>query len=625
MNLLRFTPPLPKKILICILLTYALPSMLIGELFIFSGAITFKEFCDVITGPVALPFMFLMWLIGFVFYKNFSKKYYSYDGSAESASVLSSSLRLLYKTSIFMPLFLYMLEPLVYQINNDARGIVFTAFNGKSLYPLWYCGLMGLTMLCSQIFVLLTVHFAEKHLSCVPYTKDSQTFSLMFRILYTSLMTTAGLVLIILSIFTIPANMDIPIYRLLISKVMPLSVLAMAVLALVCYINVRDIKTGMNSVQAFSRRLSEKDYTMQPLLVTCRCEIGELSRNMNIFFENTKDILKGIKENVAVTQETADVLSKDIKEASENVLSITGGIDSIRGQMKNQSQSVDDAGNSVAQISNKISDLQESVATQSKAVEQSSAVVNEMVSNIESITATIKENEKAVSQLVAASDEGKKIVLSAVETAEAISNDSDALLEASKIIQNIASQTNLLAMNAAIEAAHAGDVGKGFSVVADEIRKLAEQSNFQGKSINESLKKLSGSIENVAAATRKVQDEFDRIYELSALVKNQESTIYAAVLEQNEGNRQVIDAIRDITVSASTVKAGTEEMYEGNKLVSQEMRNLKDMTIRINGEMDDMSKGIERISYVMNNVSGKTSENAGGMAALGGELNKFSF
>lgn len=108
---------------------------------------------------------------------------------------------------------------------------------------------------------------------------------------------------------------------------------------------------------------------MQPLLVTCRCEIGELSRNMNIFFENTKDILKGIKENVAVTQETADVLSKDIKEASENVLSITGGIDSIRGQMKNQSQSVDDAGNSVARISNKISDLQESVATQSKAGE----------------------------------------------------------------------------------------------------------------------------------------------------------------------------------------------------------------------------------------------------------------
>lgn len=346
---------------------------------------------------------------------------------------------------------------------------------------------------------------------------------------------------------------------------------------------------------------------------------------MNIFFENTKDILKGIKENVAVTQETADVLSKDIKEASENVLSITGGIDSIRGQMKNQSQSVDDAGNSVAQISNKISDLQESVATQSKAVEQSSAAVNEMVSNIESITATIKENEKAVSQLAAASDEGKKIVLSAVETAEVISNDSDALLEASKIIQNIASQTNLLAMNAAIEAAHAGDVGKGFSVVADEIRKLAEQSNFQGKSINESLKKLSGSIENVADATRKVQDEFDRIYELSALVKNQESTIYAAVLEQNEGNRQVIDALRDITVSASTVKAGTEEMYEGSKLVSQEMRNLKDMTIRINGEMDDMSKGIERISYVMDNVSGKTSENADGMAALGGELNRFSF
>lgn len=616
-------PKLPKSLLICVLLTYALPSLLVGELFIFVGAITFKEFFNVLFGPVAVPFMAGMVAIGFVFYNNFSKKYYSYDGSQESALSLSASLRLLYKTSIIVPLLLYLCEPIIYQTNNDARGLVFVAFKGQNLYPLWYCGLIGIYMLCSQIFVLLTVHIAEKHLSFLPYTSTDKTFSLLFRILYSSLMSTAGLILIVLSVFTIPANMDIPIFSLLLKVEVPLTIMTLGILAIVCYINVSDIKYSIDKIQDFSRNLSERNYAIETLPVTCRCELGELTRNMNQFFENTKNILSGINSTVKTTNEAASSLNDNMGNASKNILSITDGISTVNQKIEMQTKTVDEVETSINQIAGKISELQNSVQIQSQAVEQSSAAVNQMVANVESITNTLKQNEEAVNLLTEASESGRVSVQSAVATADTISRESKSLFDAAKIIQSIASQTNLLAMNAAIESAHAGEAGKGFSVVASEIRKLAEQSNAQGKVINDNLKKLSTEIENVSTTTKQVHNEFEKIYELSQRVKIQEKTVYTAVLEQNQGNKQVIDAIEEITTSANVVKNGTSKMYVESQQIEKEMEKLQDVTKSINNHMTSMSQNISHISEIMDSVSEKTTENANGMKQLGNELGGF--
>jgi methyl-accepting chemotaxis protein len=242
-------------------------------------------------------------------------------------------------------------------------------------------------------------------------------------------------------------------------------------------------------------------------------------------------------------------------------------------------------------------------------VHQSSAAVDEMVANNRSVTKILEKNTETVNKLGNASDQGRKSVQSAVLTADGIIQESAGLMEASKIIQTIASQTNLLAMNAAIESAHAGEAGRGFAVVADEIRKLAEQSNNQGKAINQSLKQLSASIANVSATTKEVQKNFEVIYDLAQTVRNQENVVMDAMSEQASGNQQVLEAMKRINDSTTEVKDGATEMLAGGKQIAKQMKILTEASHTIDEKMNIMSGNIEQITYAMEEVSISTSQN----------------
>jgi len=163
-----------------------------------------------------------------------------------------------------------------------------------------------------------------------------------------------------------------------------------------------------------------------------------------------------------------------------------------------------------------------------------------------------------------------------------LSTQSDSVFEANSIIQNIAAQTNLLAMNAAIEAAHAGDKGRGFAVVADEIRKLAEVSNQQSRVISESLQVLKKTIDQAVSIAGKTGSSFDSIISSVKTVTILESEIKHAIEEQSSGSTQILRALTAMNDITRDVQSGSAEMLAGNSRILSGVSGLLDMTEQVN-------------------------------------------
>lgn len=213
----------------------------------------------------------------------------------------------------------------------------------------------------------------------------------------------------------------------------------------------------------------------------------------------------------------------------------------------------------------KLNTLHEDSSEMAACVAESSSAIEQMVANIRSINNTLSHNSNTVKDLYLSSQEGLDSIRAVSELIGEIASQSETLMNAAHVIGDISGRTNILGMNAAIEAAHAGNIGKGFAVVANEIRNLASSAGIESGAITKSLKHIADLISKIVDTSIVAKDRFTKISGLVEAVKQEELAIQNAVTEQSVGGKQVLEALQEINILTTRVKDETLSIVESSK------------------------------------------------------------
>ena len=361
----------------------------------------------------------------------------------------------------------------------------------------------------------------------------------------------------------------------------------------------------------------------QRLEIKSNDEIGGVVRGFNTFIENLRRIISEVKNSKDKLQTVDEDLQSTTQATGNSIAQISVHIGDVSAQIDNQSASVEQTVGSVTQIARNIENLNGMIESQSNGVNQASSAVEQMIGNIISVSKSTEKMAQAFERLEEYTKNGieKQNVLN--EQLATIEQQSHTLIQANKTISKIANDTNILAMNAAIEAAHAGSAGAGFSVVADEIRTLSETSARQSKVIGAELKEIQDSITTVVASSEEVKSVFNsvstNVQETNQLVRQ----IRGAMEESEVGSHQITDALRMMNDSTAEVRTSAHEMSEGNQTILDEVKVLQEATKAIKESIERMYEGasqIERNGSTLSDISGTMQDS---IQQIGSQIDLF--
>lgn len=380
-----------------------------------------------------------------------------------------------------------------------------------------------------------------------------------------------------------------------------IAVVLLAVLALVLYETVLKKVTFVGkSIKTLSS--GNADLTVR-VPVKGHDEFTELGYDVNTFIDLLQSLVKKLNGAQSSLEQIGNELGVNSQETASATSQIMANIESVRMQAETQSAAVVETSNVLDSSSKHVNELVDLINDQVSGISQASAAIEEMISNIGSVSNSVKLMSESFKVLDLNVGDGNKKLENVGQKVVQMAEQSKMLIQANNMIAQVASQTNLLAMNAAIEAAHAGEAGRGFSVVADEIRKLAEMSAAQSKNIYSELKEITASINDVVDLSRDAQNSFESIVNQLNVTDTIMGQIDNAMTEQSAASTQILEALSDMKGQSISVNEKSVNLRKGIEDVQNNMSVVSQVSEVILGSMDEMAAGSQQINTSSQSVS----------------------
>lgn len=310
-----------------------------------------------------------------------------------------------------------------------------------------------------------------------------------------------------------------------------------------------------------------------------------------------------IVSQVAASLDQSDELRATASETAAATVEIEQNVHHIKDSIQNLDESFGNTEKSLESIARNLESLTGLTQKQTSIVGTSSAAVEQMVASIQNVSGIIQKREADVKALDETSLEGQKSISDTVEAFKGVLGQIESIKEMTLIIKSISSQTNLLAMNAAIEAAHAGDAGRGFSVVADEIRKLAESSTQSAGSIDQNLKVLVDSLNKTGARVDASGKAFERVKASVELVSRAMSEIAASTGEMNTGTAEILSSTSQLSTATQGVETSVDEVTKAYRQILGDVKQVSNVIAEVASGMGEIGNGATDIRQAVNDIT----------------------
>jgi methyl-accepting chemotaxis protein len=330
-----------------------------------------------------------------------------------------------------------------------------------------------------------------------------------------------------------------------------------------------------------------------------------------------------LRADLDTLRSKGSTLVGEIRSVSNALGEITSMIDDSRGRVVGQGEVVGKVAALIGKLESFAGTMEHLVDDQGAAIRQSAAATEQMIGNIDSISRHVEQTKTGVEELVGHSETGRSNLDEVLAAVQSISEKSSGMLDAVAVIAGIAGTTNLLAMNAAIEAAHAGEAGRGFSVVADEIRNLAEQSAGQSKEIASELGTIKASIDRAVDSSGRAGVSFADVLAGVRTVADHMVEIEHAMNEQAAGSAQISGAMSAMHEATAKVRDGAAELRDKAKQLSGETWALTAVNDSIRADVDGVASSLTTIDAAARSVLVLTEENEQLAGRVSAELSGF--